>query len=167
MALLFNHRSAARFCLAGLILLCALGLAACASGSGSGGSRELPTQWEHNAFKTMILVQPEFTEEELLKFREDLAPTVDMPKEEAMVYLETEKGWPRNRATYMILKMGLASESILAGKSYAAMFPIIPAELYPSAAETALVRKHQKEVIPLFLPQSGPAAAGKAPGRSP
>ena len=167
MALLFEHRLAARLCPAGLILFCVLCLAACTAGMGGGGGRELPTQREHNAFKAMILAQPEFIEEELLKFRADLAPTVDMPKDEAMAYLETEKGWPQNRSTYMILKMGMASESITAGKNYAVLFPIIPAELYPSATETALVGKHQDVVIPLFIPKSNPAVPDEAFGQRP
>ena len=167
MALLFEHRLAVRLCPAGLILLCALCLAACTAGVGSGGERELPTQREHNVFKAMILAQPEFTEEELLKFREALAPTVDMPKEEAMAYLEAQRGWSENRSTYMILKMGLASESIAAGKNYAVLFSIIPEELYPSATETALVRKHQDVIIPLFIPQSSRTLSGEASGQRP
>ena len=98
--MLLNHRSAARLYPAVLILLCVACLTACASGMGGEGGRDLPTQGEHNAFKAMILAQPEFTEEELLKFREDLAPTVDMPKEKALEYLEAAKGWPQNRSTY-------------------------------------------------------------------
>lgn len=165
--MLLNHRSAARLYPAVLILLCVACLTACASGMGGEGGRDLPTQGEHNAFKAMILAQPEFTEEELLKFREDLAPTVDMPKEKALEYLEAVKGWPQNRSTYMILKMGMASESIAAGKSYAAMFPIIPAELYPSATETELVRKHRDAVIPLFMPENSRALSNKATGQRP
>ena len=165
--MLLKHRFAARLYPAVLILFCAVCLTACAAGMGGGEGQELPTQREHNAFKAMILAQPEFTEEELLKFREDLAPTVDMPKEEALEYLETAKGWSQNRSTYMILKMGLASESIVAGKSYAAMFPVIPAELYPSATETALVRKHRDAIVPLFMPKSNRVLSGETPEQRP
>ncbi len=159
-----THSAAARFQMTGLCLFCAFCLTACLA-THSGGGRELPTQREHNAFKAMVLAQPEFTESELLKFREDLALTVDMHKEEAMDYLEAAKGWPKNRSMYMILKMGMASESILSGKSCAALFPVIPAELYPSPAETALVRKHQELILPLFMPKDKQASADKAPGR--
>lgn len=149
--------------LAGLLLICALCLSGCVAGQSSSQGPELPSPREHNAFKRMILAQPEFTEKELLKFQEDLAPTLDMPKEEALPYLEASKGWTQARSTYLILKMGLASESIMAGRSYAELFPIIPPELYPNKAETALVRKHADLVLPLFLPPGSKAGARPAP----
>ena len=144
-------------CLASLLL--ALTLSACAAGEG-GRSREtgLPFPGEHRAFKAMILAQPEFSEAELLKFQKDLAPTMDMTKEEALPYLEANKGWPQARSTYMILKMGMASESILTGRSCAELFSVIPPELYPSPAEIALVSKHGDLVLPLFLPPGSKAA---------
>ena len=158
---LFNQR------LASLLLICALCLSGCVASQSNAQGPELPSPREHSAFKRMILAQPEFTEEELLKFQEDLAPTLDMPKEEALPYLETNKGWPQNRSTYLILKMGLASESIMAGRSYAELFPIIPPELYPSKAETALVRKHADLVLPLFMPLGSEAAPKPAPRPTP
>ena len=144
-------------CLASLLL--ALTLSACAAGEG-GRSREtgLPFPGEHRAFKAMILAQPEFSEAELLKFQKDLAPTMDMSKEEALPYLEANKGWPQARSTYMSLKMGMASESILTGRSCAELFSVIPPELYPSPAEIALVSKHGDLVLPLFLPPGSKAA---------
>ncbi len=160
MALLSPRRTDLR--LACLFLICAACLVGCAAGSSREG--ELPTQREHNALKAMILAQPEFTERELLKFAEDITSTVDMPKDDALAYLEASKGWPQNRATYMILKMGMATESLLAGKDYAAIFSIIPSELYPSSAETALVRKHRDLVTPLFMPQNVSAAPQAATG---
>jgi hypothetical protein len=166
MTLLFNRCLITRFYLSGLMLLGILCLTACAGMHTGGGEQELPTQREHNAFKAMILAQAEFNEEELLKFSEDLAATVDMSKEEAVDYLESVKGWPKNRSNYMVLKMGLASESIMTGKSYAVLFPIIPAELYPTRSETVLVRKHQNIIIPLFMPKDYRDAPDAAPEQS-
>lgn len=158
-------------CLASLLL--ALTLSACAAGEG-GRSREtgLPFPGEHRAFKAMILAQPEFSEEELLKFQKDLAPTMDMSKEEALPYLEANKGWPQARSTYMILKMGMAAESILAGKSCPELFPAIPPELYPNPAEIDLVAKHADLILPLFMPPGSKAigqnsAEGAAPRPAP
>ena len=157
----FNQR------LAGLLLICALCLSGCVAGQSNAQGPELPSPREHNAFKRMMLAQPEFTEEELLKFQTDLAPTLDMPKEEALPYLEVSRGWPQNRSTYLILKMGLASESIMAGRGYAELFPIIPPELYPSKAETALVRKHADLVLPLFLPPGSKSGERPTPRTAP
>lgn len=157
----FSHR------LAGLLLICALSLSGCVASQSNARGPELPSPREHSAFKRMILAQPEFTEEELLKFQEDLAPTVDMPKEEALPHLEANKGWPQARSTYLILKMGLASESIVAGRSYAELFPIIPPELYPSPKETALVREHADLILPLFMPPGSEAAPRPAPRTPP
>lgn len=167
MVLLVLNNYSARFCLAGLVLAWALFLPGCVAGHSNGGGRDMPTLGEHKAFKAMILAQPEFTEAELLKFAADVAPTVDMRKAEALAFLETEKGWPEQRSTYMIFKTGLAAEGLVAGKSYAAAFPLIAPELYPSAGETALVRKHHAVVVPLFMPQARQTAAGPAPGQGP
>ena len=152
---------------ASLLLICALCLSGCVASQGNAQGPELPSPREHSAFKRMILAQPEFTEEELLKFQADLAPTVDMSKEEALPYLESNNGWPQARSTYLILKMGLASESIVAGRSYAELFPIIPPELYPSQAETELVRAHADLILPLFMPPGSEAASRPAPRRVP
>ena len=97
MVLFSNYRFSQR--LAGLLLICALCLPGCVAGQSNAQGPELPTPREHNAFKRMILAQPEFSEAELLKFQADLAPTVDMSKEEALPYLETGKGWPQARST--------------------------------------------------------------------
>ena len=153
--------------LLGLLLICALCLPGCVASQADSQGPELPSPREHSAFKRMILAQPEFTEDELLKFQEDLAPTVDMPKEEALPYLEANNGWPRDRSTYLILKMGLASESIVAGRDYAELFPIIPPELYPSKTETALVRKHADLILPLFTPPGSKAAERTSPRTNP
>lgn len=160
-----RHRFNQRF--AGLLLVCALCLSGCVASQGNTRGAELPSPREHSAFKRMILAQPEFTEEELLKFQADLAPTVDMPKEEALPHLESNNGWPQARSTYLILKMGLASESIVTNRSYAVLFPIIPPELYPSQAETELVREHADLILPLFMPPGGEAAPRPAPRRGP
>ena len=159
--------------LSGLLLALALALSACVA-SESGRSREagLPSPGEHRALKSMLLAQPEFSEGELLKFQKDLAPTINMPKEEALPYLEANKGWPQARSTYMILKIGLAAESILAGKSCAELFPVIPPELYPSLGEIDLVAKHADLILPLFMPPGSKAigqnsAEGAAPRPTP
>ena len=167
MVLLVINNYFARFCLIISALACVFFLPACVASQSDGNSREMPTLREHNAFKAMILAQPEFTEGEMLKFIADVTPTIDMRKQEALAFLETEKGWPEQRSMYMIFKMGMAAECIVAGKSCAAMFPLIVPELYPSLAESALVRKHRDAVVPLFMPQGRPGASGVAPGTSP
>ena len=152
--------------LAGLLLVCVFALGGC-GGVGGGRGQELPSPREHSAFKTMILAQPQFGEDELLRFVADAAPTVGMPGEEGLDYLAAVKGWRKERASYMILKLGMASESILAKQSYAALFSIIPRELYPSPAETDLVRKHQAAVVPLFIPDQHNPAPGQVLRQAP
>ena len=140
--------------LGGLFFICVALLSGCASYSGSGPytSEEQPMQREHEAFKAMIEGQPEFTEAELLKFTDDAEGAQELTGNKIMGYFVNEKGWPVNRATYMLLKLGMIAQSFEAEKRYSEIFADIPPSLYPTRAETDLARKHLGRITKLFPP---------------
>ncbi len=137
-----------------LLLIFAVLVSACASsysGSGPYTAEDPPGQREHKAFRAKMEAQPQFSEDELLKFIADSESVKDLPADKVMNSLVTEKGWSIDRATYMLLKVGMVAESFRAKRRYSEMFPAIPPSLYPSREETSVARKHLDRITKLFV----------------
>ncbi len=145
--------------LRGFVFIYVILLSACASaysGSGPYTAEEPPGQREHEAFKAKMEAQPQFTEEELLKFIADSEAVKELPADKVMNSLVNEKGWTIDRATYMLLKLGMVAESFRAKRRYSEMFPDIPPGLYPGREETSVARKHLDRITKLFVPTARP-----------
>lgn len=150
--------------LAGLFFIFAALFAGCASsysGTGPYAAEEPPMQREHRAFRAMIESQPEFNEAELLKFAADAEGAKELTGDKVMPYFVNEKGWPINRATYMLLKLGMAAQSFEAEKRYSELFPAIPPSLYPTRAETDLTQKYLGRISKLFFLPPGTSLASR------
>lgn len=97
-----------------------------------------------SAVSTVLAANPEFSEEELQRALRDMQGSTKWLADKVVDVL-MEKGWPRNRAFYMVMRIRMGLNAIANDKSRAAFAKEMPHAL-PTAQEELLIKKYKKDI---------------------
>ncbi len=93
---------------------------------------------------TVMQREPAFTEEELQRALRDMQGSTRWVADKVVNVL-MEKGWARNRAFYMVMRIRIGLNAIASAQSRAAFAKEMPHAL-PSPQEEKLIKKYKKEI---------------------